>query len=165
MAKSEPIARNDTISKRKLEGEGTPDEIKPVLGWLIDTRVFRIFLPPDKAFHWISDLKILLQEKYRVKSKEIESYIGRLNHVGYIMPHGRFFLNRFRRLLIRCQKYGPQFLSQMEKNDVKLWIKFLTHASQLGISINQITFVKHDEVIYTDACETGLGGYNPRTGK
>ena len=41
----------------------------------------------------------------------------------------------------------------------------MTKASQLGVSINQITFVKHDEVIYTDACETGLGGYNPRTGK
>ena len=165
LSKNEPISRNDTVSKRKLEGEGTPDEIKPVLGWIIDTRLFRIFLPTDKAFYWISDLKLLLQEKYQVKSKEIESYIGRLNHVGYIMPHGRFFLNRFRRLLMRCQKYGPQFLSQMEKNDDKLWIKMLTKASQLGVSINQITFVKHDEVIYTDACETGLGGYNPRTGK
>ena len=35
----------------------------------------------------------------------------------------------------------------------------------MGVSINQITFVQHDVQIYTDACETGLGGYNPRTGK
>ena len=34
-----------------------------------------------------------------------------------------------------------------------------------GVSINQITFTKHDELILTDACEAGLGGYNPRTGK
>ena len=93
LSKNEPIARNDTVSKRKLQGEGTPDETKVILGWTIDTRLFRIFLPMDKAYHWISDLKILLQEKYRIKSKEIESHIGRLNHVGYIMPHGRFFLN------------------------------------------------------------------------
>ena len=53
----------------------------------------------------------------------------------------------------------------MEKSDVKLWIKILTQASQLGVSINQITFVQYDEMIFTDACETGLGGYNPRTGK
>ena len=45
----------------------------------------------------------------------------------------------------------------MEKKDVELW--------QIGVSINQITFVQNDEIIFTDACETGLGGYNPRTGK
>ena len=88
----------------------------------------------------------------------MESHIGRLNHVDYIMPHGRFFLNRLRRLLIRCQKYGPQYLSTMEKNDAILWMKMLTQASQVGVSINQITFVKHDEIIFTDARETGLLG-------
>ena len=81
------------------------------------------------------------------------------------MPNGRFFLNRLHRLLLRCQKYGPQLLSVMERNDAILWMKMLTQASQVGVSINQITYVKHDEIIFTDACETGLGGYNPRTGK
>ena len=53
LSKNEPIQRNQTVSKRKLEGEGMPDEIKVVLGWTIDARLFRIFLPTDKAFHWI----------------------------------------------------------------------------------------------------------------
>ena len=120
LSQNEPIARNDTVSKRKLEGEGTPSEIKVVLGWTIDTRLLRIYLPPDKACHWITELREMLNENHRVKSKEIESTIGRLNHVGYIMPHGRFFLNRLRRLLNRCQKFGPQFISRMEKNDILL---------------------------------------------
>ena len=81
------------------------------------------------------------------------------------MPYGRFFLNRFRRLLKRCQNHGPQYLSKMEKKDVELWIKMLTRALQIGVSINQITFVQNDEIIFTDACETGLLGYNTRTGK
>ena len=41
----------------------------------------------------------------------------------------------------------------------------LTRASQMGVSINQITYVKRDIVIFTDACETGIGGYTPMTGK
>ena len=165
LAKFEPIGRNDTICERKFEAEGTPRESQIVLGWLVDTRSFKIYLPVDKAVHWTAELQNMLKDNYRITTKEIESTIGRLNHVGYIMPHGRFFLNRLRRLLYRCQKFGSQFANKMEKNDMKLWLKMLTQASQIGVSINLITFVKNDELIYTDACETGLGGYNPRTGR
>ena len=37
--------------------------------------------------------------------KFIESTIGRLNYVGYILPHARYFLNRLRHMHNRCVKY------------------------------------------------------------
>ena len=53
---SDPLPRADAASIPKLKGEGTPDESKIVLGWLIDTRKFRIFLPIEKAADWTHDL-------------------------------------------------------------------------------------------------------------
>jgi len=46
---SDPLPRPDAASIRKLIGEGTPDEIKIIVGWVVNTRLFRIFLPIEKA--------------------------------------------------------------------------------------------------------------------
>ena len=165
VSKNETVEREDAISEIKLKGEGTPSEQKLVLGWLLDTRRLTIHLPTDKALFWTSEIDRLLAQNYRIKSKELESTIGRLNHIGYILPNGRYFLNRLRRLLIRCEKYGPQIPSKPEKEDFILWKHFISHAAQTGVSFNMISFTKPDDTIYTDASSQGMGGYNPATGQ
>ena len=57
---SDPLPRDDPTSLRKLDGEGTPDERKIIIGWLVDTRLLRIFLPGEKATEWIRELKRIL---------------------------------------------------------------------------------------------------------
>lgn len=44
----EMAPRDKSIQQTKLEGEGTPDEQKVILGWLIDTRTLKIHLPIEK---------------------------------------------------------------------------------------------------------------------
>ena len=156
--------RADPLSLRKLEGDGTPSERKLVLGWLLDTREFKIYLPMDKAIGWIAEIKEILAPDMKVKTKQIESTIGRLNHVGYILPQGRYFLNRIRYLQKRCEKYGPQKISKLERKDFELWIEFLENASQVGVNLNLISFTKPDCKIYTDASSHGMGGYNKESG-
>ena len=73
-------------------------------------------------------------------SKVLETTVDRLNHAGYVLPQGRYFLNRLRRLLAQCQKNGPQKMSLNAKEDVELWKVFLEVASQKGVDINAITF-------------------------
>lgn len=107
VSQNETVEREEAISEIKLQGEGTPSEQKLVLGWLLDTRRLTIHLPTDKALFWSNEIDRLLSKDYRIKSKELESTIGRLNHIGYRLPNGRYFLNRIRRLLSRCKKYGP----------------------------------------------------------
>ena len=85
LSKSDPLPRDDSISKSKLQGEGTPDERKIVLGWMLDTRRFRIHLPTEKDTEWISKIKQLLKAP-TVSVKDLESTIGRLNHAGHIIP-------------------------------------------------------------------------------
>ena len=60
----DPHPRSNTVSERKLSREGTPDEIKVILGWKIDTRKFRIFLPKAKALDWSNSIKSHLKKNY-----------------------------------------------------------------------------------------------------
>ena len=78
--KNDPLPRNDALSKTKMEGEGSPEEIKIVLGWKINTRLFKIFLPMTKATDWIQTIKSELN-KNKIKATHLESLIGKLNHV------------------------------------------------------------------------------------
>ena len=137
---------------------------KLFLGWLIDTRAFRVFLPPEKAILWTKQIDDILLSEKRIPSKTLESVIGRLNHVGFILPHARYFINRLRYLLSKSQKFGPQHINERVKNDLLLWKKLLSAASQIGTNINLITFTKWNIRLITDASESGIGGYNTETG-
>ena len=161
---NEPLPRNDNMSKTKLAGEGQPCESKVMLGWLINTRTMRIYLPVDKAFDWKRDINNILK-CIKVKHKQMETLIGRLNHCGHILPMGRYFLNRLRHLMARCEKYGKQQLQKWEKEDLQLWLQILDNASINGVSTNNITHSKVTSILVTDACEHGLGGFNVKSGK
>ena len=162
--KDEPITRDDPIAIKKLLGEGQPSEQKVMLGWKLCTRQSRIFLPMDKCKSWTMEIENLLTNMTTTE-KEMESTVGRLNHVGFIIPNARYFLNRLRHLLFRCQKYGKQVIKRWEADDLVLWKSFLNQASYTGISFNNICHTVHTNTILTDASEAGLGGFNPKTGR
>ena len=116
----EVAKRKDSLSLRKLSGEGRPEESKNILGWVINTRTFRIHLSKDKHTRWINDINILLQKNTKFRAKQVECTIGRLNHVGHILPQTRYFLNRLRLFHSRCQKYGPQTAPPSVRQDLLL---------------------------------------------
>ena len=150
--------RDPALSATKLAAELLPNTSKTVLGWIIDTTAFRIFLPIEKCLDWSKDIKDLLS-KGMVETKELESTIGRLNHAGHILPLARYFLPRLRYRLKMCKEWGKQKLAKWDEEDLHLWLIFLRRAAQEGVSINNITFTTPTHVGTTDACETGMGGY------
>jgi len=162
--KDDPISRDDNISAKKLAGEGQPSEKKVMLGWQIDTRQMRIFLPMDKAVDWSTNISSILKNN-TVNQKQMETLVGRLNHVGHILPMGRYFLNRLRHLMARCEKYGKQQMQKWEREDLVFWLELLEHASNTGVSTNNLTYTEVTTNLVTDACEHGLGGLNLSTGK
>ena len=159
VAKDEPITREDVLSIRKLLGEGTMAEQKIILGWLLNTRLFRVFLPDDKAKAWTEEIMGILSHT-KVQEKELESIIGKLNHLAYLSPCGRYFLNRLRHLLTLCKKYGAQRLAIWHRDDLKLHLEFIQAANTRGTSINNIIYVKHNVTVISDACPFGIGGFN-----
>ena len=140
----------------KLSGEGTPDEVKVVLGWKIHTRLFRVYLPEHKATMWNRIIRDIIRTGY-TNAKEMESVVERNNHVGYIMPHSRYFLNRLRWPQKRCEISGPSQINDSERRYLMLWSHIIQHTSTKGISINNITLIRPHITIWTDASPFGFG--------
>ena len=156
---SESIPRPNAAATNKLHGEGTPNEQKIVLGWLLNTRRFRIYLPQTKSSDWRREINRIIRLR-QVRTKELESLIGRLNHAAHIIPHSRYFLNRIRQVLSRCKQFGPQSLPNSVLKDLALWDRLLDAMSSKGADINNITFTRPTDTIFSDACEIGMGGFS-----
>ena len=124
--------RDPALSASKLAAELRPEVTKLVLGWLLDTDQFRIFLPIEKFLDWSQDIENIIK-KEMIKTKDLESTIGRLNHAGHILPLARYFLTRLRYRLKMCKEWGKQKLAPWDKSDLQLWIKILKQASQEGV--------------------------------
>jgi hypothetical protein len=153
--------RDPIINLTKHQAEGKLEVRKIVLGWLIDTHQFKVFLTKDKATEWIQDTKQCIKDGTCTKSK-LESLIGRFNHTSTIVHIGRYFLTRLRYRLNQhssSRKHKVIKLLPWEIKDLKLWLFFLNHLSHSGISINNICITAPSATTYSDACEWGIGGY------
>ena len=160
----EPISRPNTASDRKLLAEGGLAEEITFLGWTINTRTFQISLPHEKATAWSDSITKLSKRTDKITHQELMTLIGRINHVGFIIPQARHFINRLRREEARAEKHRATRLTREAKEDLKLWLNFIQYAKR-GISINSVVFRTPTSISISDACETGMGGYDPLTGK
>ena len=107
------------------------------------------------------DINIIIK-KGTVKTKELESTIGRLNYAGHIIPAGRYFLNRLQYRLSTCKEFGKQKLAKWDPEDLKLWLDLLDHSSQTGIDLNTLNYTVPTNIGCTDVCEHGLGGFGSK---
>ena len=115
-------------------------------------------LPTDKDRNWIARIQSILTND-RAHSDEMETVVGRNNHLGYILPASRYFLNRLRWMQKRCEKFGPQKLRISEREELNFWISFIQNSSSKGVSVNNITYVRPFVTIWTDASPFGFGFY------
>lgn len=155
---SEPVPRQDLLSIKKLKAEGTPSETMTVLGWVLDARNFAISLPKHKQIAWKQSVDVALRRR-RIDQKSLDAIVGRLNHVGCIVPQARHFLSRLRSLLNLSRKLNWVTLSLVCEDDLRLWLEFIDQAAA-GISINLITYRQPSRILRSDACEHGVGGYS-----
>ena len=160
----EPIKRPEAASERKLQAEGYLTEIITFLGWTINTREFTICLPTEKAKAWSKAIKSLIDTKAKITHQTLATLVGRINHVAFIIPQARHFINNIRKCEQRAQRHRAVFLSTEAKKDLKLWLNLISYAKK-GISINSVIFRTPTSISLSDACETGMGGYNPINGK
>lgn len=154
--------RDPFISLRKHLAEGRLEETKTVLGWLVNSRSFRIYLPPNKIIDWVHDIDSCINTKACTKEK-LHSIIGRFNHVGQVIHLSRYFLTRLRHRLHAHPtkpKYAKVHFTPWEMKDLRLWRQYITYLGTKGVSINNVCFTKPSATTYSDACEWGLGGYS-----
>ena len=160
LSHNEPIPRDNVVAAAKLTAEGRLEEVKTLLGWVFDTRRLLISLPVDKLNCWTSDiLDIIIASE--ATYKQLDTIIGRLNHVGYIIPTARHFLSRIRNLKSKARFERTTHIPQLVKADLYLWLDFLKQANK-GISMNLLTYRTPTHVYRSDACEHGLGGFSAK---
>ena len=155
--------RNPIINMKKHQAEGRLEETKVVLGWLINTRLFRVFLTEEKSKDWIRDIDETIQKRH-CSEKLLETMIGRFNHTGFIVIISKYFLSRLRYRLRTFQRKPLRSknirLAPWDIKDLHLWKTILTSLTSKGISINNINTVLPSAIVYSDACEWGLGGFS-----
>ena len=151
--------RDTIINMTKHVAEGRLEERKVILGWLVDTRRFRVFLTQHKANEWLQDIKEMLATG-ECSEDSLESTIGRLNHTSILVSIGRYFLTRLRFRLKTAKKknYRTIKLAAWDRADLELWQFILNHLTNTGVSINNICLAKPSSTTYSDACTWGIGG-------
>ena len=159
----EPIPRPDPASIRKMLAEGGLREVITFLGWFINTRSLTIALPPEKSSAWSNEIRAMMKHRKAVKHKDLQSLNGKLNHVCFIIPDAKHFMNNLRRMEYLARFKKKVKLSSPTMRDLTLWLAFLDSAEK-GISINRVVFRKPTITTSSDASEAGVGGYCPKTG-
>ncbi|KAL7523086.1 hypothetical protein ACHAWF_000360, partial [Thalassiosira exigua] len=100
---NEPIDRSPITSVRKLLAEGGLIEILIFLGWLINTRLFTIGLPTEKATAWKKSIHDIIKKKLATYDS-LKTIEGQLEHTCFVIPPARHFMNRLRRLKDKADK-------------------------------------------------------------
>ena len=123
-----------------------------------------IRLPPDKVVSWSHDIKATI-EATSITKQDLDTLIGRLNHVGYIIPQARHFLNRLRSALNFAENKNRRRvkLTRHQLDDLRQWLLFINQADE-GISLNNITYRTPSTVLRGDACPFGMGGVSLSSG-
>ena len=156
----EPIPREPMEARNKLVAEATPEEeIKLILGWTMDFRSLIISLPDNKYTAWSESIQQLLVTG-SAKAKELETLIGRLGHLGMILPFVYHFLSRLREWHHKSRnKRHPTDMPTECRLDLGLMMKFLNKAHD-GIDMNLLSFRRPTHIYRSDLCPFGLGGYS-----
>jgi hypothetical protein len=158
------IPRKDIILMKKFKVEGRlEEEVKKVLGWILNTRTLTLSLPHDKLRDWSHDISKMISGK-KLHFKSLESILGKLNHVACSFPPMRHYMGRLCQALQHSSlSKGWTSFSAHELRDLDTMLLFLNKAAN-GISLNNLVFRKPDFIYRSDASEFGIGGYNILSG-
>jgi hypothetical protein len=146
------------VAEDKLKAEGGLSETKVILGWLFNFRTLTIFLPDHKHIAWLQEIKQMIDSR-RPTKKQLESTIGRLGHIGYVMPWVYHFLSQLRSLLSCSGKHRQIKIDNKCIRDLDLMQEVLDKTKN-GVDMNLLAFRSPDRIYYSDSCPDGLGGYS-----
>ena len=121
--------------------EGGLKEVITFLGWFIDTCHLTIALPPGKSSAWSNKIRDMMSNREAVKHKDIQLLNGKLNHVYFIIPDAKHFINNLRRMEYLARFKKKDKLSSSTMCDLVFWLSFLEPAEK-GIFINRVVFRK-----------------------
>jgi hypothetical protein len=73
------------VAQEKLKAEGGLAKTKIILGWHFNFCTLTVTLPEQKHIAWFSKIQTMIATG-RMTKKALESTIGQLSHVGFVIP-------------------------------------------------------------------------------
>jgi hypothetical protein len=95
LADDEPMPQSEMTAEKKLMAESLLEEIKMMLGWVLDTRRLMISLTMEKYLGWAAGIYFALIVE-TCRHEQLNTMVGRLNHVYFIIALARHFMSRLR---------------------------------------------------------------------
>ena len=154
----EPNPREEMEARNKLAAKAGLEEEKIMLGWLLDFCHLIISLLSNKYIAWADSINGILACG-TLTAKELETAIGRLGHLGAIVPFVYHFLSRLRDLQWRVTNRRLIIIPQTCRDNLELMLSFL-HKAYTGINMNLISFRRLTHIYRSNSCPYGLGGYS-----
>ena len=141
---NEPIPRNEMAAGKKLLAKAGAEEIKIILGWILNFRTLTIALPENKYIAWkVAILEIL--EAGNTSFKKLEQMIGRLVHLGIFLPSFHHFMSRLRELLRKPANRIRINLNNNVIEDLKSMLFFLEEAN-IGVNMKLLVYRKPKKI-------------------
>ena len=135
---NEPIPCETMEARNKLESEALLEELKVIMGWLIDFRRLLIRLPENKFVAWSEAIRKMIKDE-ALMAKETEANIGRLVHLGLAIPFVHHFMSRLRDLHITAKRRRSIKINYECLKDLEMFLGFLKIAND-GFCLNSIAF-------------------------
>ena len=117
-------------------------------------------LPSHKFIAWTKTIQDILS-KDKTKAKNLETLIGRLNHIALIIPLARHFLARIRFFHSNMNAFAWYRLMPNVHDDLKLYTRILPRTRK-GISMNLLTYREPTRIYLTDSYKIGTGGFSSK---
>ncbi len=155
---NEPIPREPMIARNKLTAEGGLSETKMILGWLFNFRTLIVSLPDHKFIAWMVAIQKMVTSK-RTTSKDLETTIRQMGHVGFVIPWVHHFLSRLCSFHFCSKNCCFITINETCMKDLELMTGISTKAHK-GNDMNLLAFRAPDRVYHSDLCPAGLGGYS-----
>ena len=148
----------DPVSLKKLlEGEGTWDARKEILGWVFNGARRCIELPTKKLDAITSEISSIIRLSY-IPYKRFEKIVGKLRHAAIGLPAGKGLCTHFNRT-IAIHPYrvslGAHGLVRPAFED---WLRLLADMRTKPSHVNELVGQPILDVGHMDASRIGAGG-------
>jgi hypothetical protein len=147
LAPDESLPHGNPLLLSKLKAEGTMTESLLILRWQFNLQSLQVTPPLDKYVAWSSGISTIISNQ-KASMDNLESLLGRLNHVAMVLPLPHYFLNRIRHFITNIMKLSNsnlctpsrKRLSTAVRDAIQLFQTVFIPKVQNGISMNLITF-------------------------
>ena len=120
---------------KKVPAEARLRKAVTYLGWFYNLQTLCISLPLAKFEKCTRDIDTLLTKYKKAEHEEMESLACKLNHVVYVIPRSRYFLNTLCKH-VRDTRERPVQINKEQLADQIEWRNHFLRSAVYGLSIN-----------------------------